>query len=293
MSGSGLAGLGTIPLRLTEKHHLLPLSHQSHQPSLSTGLSFFDSSDVLRAGELVEVFGEPGSGKTSFCLSVIARTVVLQKRDAVCIDTHGGVYVHRLREISERLIRGVVGKVEDADVEDDVNRALSRVWIWRIGSMEEVVGTLRVIDGEWMVDKDVGFLCIDNIGWVGRLCMDKNRGKWLLLVVRILKSLAGKYRMSVVLVNQTLSRYPFGRVEGDPVAVPALGDSWAHNCSTRIQLARSLSGNYFIASLIKSRSFPKNRCNFRITEWGIDEAPTEFNGDAVLRRDTVNVSGVT
>lgn len=256
-----------MPLRLASRHNLLPVSHRPPPRPVLTGTFTFDKTltgargPLLQRGEVTEIFGEAASGKTNFCLSVCVN-VAISGKEVVYIDTEGGFCVRRLWEICEERLQGVAG---------DVGEAVKRVWVWRVGGLEELVGVLRVLEGGWLEGRDFGVVCVDSVGWVGRVCNKKERGRWLLVVVRLLKRLARDFGMAGLVVNQTLSRYPSGRVEGIPVAVAALGDSWAHNCFIRVQFARLWGARKFVARIVKSPMCPQNKVIFRISSRGVDD----------------------
>lgn len=73
-----------------------------HPPTLSTGCKAFDAilGGGLRAGEICQVFGAPGTGKTQLCLSAVA-LCALSGGKVAYLDTVGDLCLKRLLQVVE------------------------------------------------------------------------------------------------------------------------------------------------------------------------------------------------
>ena len=78
--------------------------------------------------------------------------------------------------------------------------------------------------------------------------------------------LAQKYKMAVLLTNHVTTKF----TESEARLVPALGDTWAHHCNTRI-LCFWRNGERQ-ANLMKSAFQPNATVPYNVTEDGVREA---------------------
>uniref|UniRef100_A0A8C4S2D4 RAD51 paralog D n=1 Tax=Erpetoichthys calabaricus TaxID=27687 RepID=A0A8C4S2D4_ERPCA len=105
---------------------------------LSTGNESLDKllDSGLYTGEVTELIGSPGSGKTQVCLGVAANVACELKRNVVYIDSTGGLSASRLLEI-------VKSKVSTAEQQLDALRRIYVTEVFDIFSMLKVLQTLR------------------------------------------------------------------------------------------------------------------------------------------------------
>ncbi len=118
-----------------------PASHVPRRRILSLGVRSVDGllGGGLSEGSFVELYGEPGSGKTQFALHLCVRAMLPQERGglgggSVYIDTEGGFSAARLREMAE-------GQGVPPDL------ALSSVRVVRARSVPSLMASLDAADG--------------------------------------------------------------------------------------------------------------------------------------------------
>jgi DNA-repair protein XRCC2 len=118
---------------------------------------------ALRAGELIEIVGGAGSGKTELAIEIAARVVLPRRRDGaryggsearvVVIDCDGKFDQLRvLRALNRNITDALVGAKENARerARDEVyEESMSRFTLVRAHSMVDVLKTLTALDAAW------------------------------------------------------------------------------------------------------------------------------------------------
>ena len=104
-----------------------------------------------------------------------------------------------------------------------------------------------------------------------------------------LTAMAKRFGVAVVLMNQVTTKFDGGggggsaegggRRESAGTLVPALGNSWAHACTTRCMLYWERGSRY--ARLIKSPNLPDMIVPYEITADGVVDAQDALAGAAV------------
>jgi len=95
---------------------------------------------------------------------------------------------------------------------------------------------------------------------------DTNRSQVLLQMFQTLSSMAQKYNLAVVMINQMTTKVNNSAIDSATL-VPALGESWAHAATNRIQLYWEFGTR--MAHLFKSPSRQNAKAPFTITECGV------------------------
>uniref|UniRef100_A0A8D2IT54 RAD51 paralog D n=1 Tax=Varanus komodoensis TaxID=61221 RepID=A0A8D2IT54_VARKO len=205
---------------------------------LSTGIQSLDKllDSGLYTGELTELVGAPGTGKTQVCLSIAACAAQFLKQSVLYVDSTGGVTAARLlqllelktedkQEQAEALQRIQVVRVFDA------YRLLDVLQEYRI-SVAQQVRVVRIISHP--LPLPTGMALMMQVAWE-------------------LKAIARECGVAVVvsLTNHVTRDTSNGSLK------PALGRSWSFVPSTRVLLkdSKDSSGKVTagrIASLVKS-----------------------------------------
>ncbi|XP_039612571.1 DNA repair protein RAD51 homolog 4 isoform X1 [Polypterus senegalus] len=200
---------------------------------LSTGNESLDKllDSGLYTGEVTELIGAPGSGKTQVCLGVAANVACELKRNVVYIDSTGGLSASRLLEI-------VKSKVSTAEQQLDALRRIYVTEVFDIFSMLKVLQTLRtggfpeVSENSPSGSSSLKAVIVDSVRAVLLPVIGGNQTEGLSLMMQ----LAGELRMIsrdfcvAVLVTNHVTRESNGAVK------PGLGRSWSHVPRTRILL---------------------------------------------------------
>ena len=133
---------------------------------LRSGIPFVDARDpepALRAGEIVEIVGAPGSGKTEFVTEIAAHAVLPRARDGVrydgsearviVIDCDGKFDQLRLLRALNRKIEEKLANVREnqrVTMRDEVyEESMSRFTLVRAHGMVDALKTLTALDAAW------------------------------------------------------------------------------------------------------------------------------------------------
>lgn len=133
---------------------------------LRSGIPFVDARDpepALRAGEIVEIVGAPGSGKTEFVTEIAAHAVLPRARDGVrydgsevrviVVDCDGKFDQLRLLRALNRKIEEKLANVREnqrVTMRDEVyEESMSRFTLVRAHGMVDALKTLTALDAAW------------------------------------------------------------------------------------------------------------------------------------------------
>ncbi len=221
---------------------------------LPTGI---DSVDRLLGGgletdALTEIYGEGGSGKTLFCLS-IAERVARGGRWVFYVDTEG-VSVDRLRAIAG----------------DALDAVLHRLLLATPKSLEEqgrAIATASTLarDG----GRPVGLVVVDSGTFFYRLSLsgpdEDDARQTLAVAVADLVVTALRAHVPVLFTNQVWRNVRDGRLE-------PLGGSFLNHAAKTILRFDRLPGPRRRVVLVKHRALPEGAAEFRITSTGLESA---------------------
>uniref|UniRef100_A0A8D2IQS2 RAD51 paralog D n=1 Tax=Varanus komodoensis TaxID=61221 RepID=A0A8D2IQS2_VARKO len=213
---------------------------------LSTGIQSLDKllDSGLYTGELTELVGAPGTGKTQVCLSIAACAAQFLKQSVLYVDSTGGVTAARLLQLLEL-------KTEDKQEQAE---ALQRIQVVRVFDAYRLLDVLQ----EYRISVAQQITCasppakvvlVDSIAAV--VCPLLGRMALMMQVAWELKAIARECGVAVVLTNHVTRDTSNGSLK------PALGRSWSFVPSTRVLLkdSKDSSGKVTagrIASLVKS-----------------------------------------
>jgi hypothetical protein len=194
----------------------------------------------LLTGEILELAGSSGSGKTWLCMCAAAHAALELSASVVYVDT-GNNFVAAAFEFELHRISRALGLPPDAQA-----AALKRVRVVRAHEVDEIVSTLlhlHAVRTAPLVESDawyrlLGLVIVDNpaLALAPLLARDSSGQQWMVSLARALRKLA---RANVaVLVTNTLVSAELPLCPGlihDKVK-PALGASWRPVCDSRVIL---------------------------------------------------------
>ncbi|XP_055350501.1 DNA repair protein RAD51 homolog 3-like isoform X2 [Paramacrobiotus metropolitanus] len=236
---------------------------------ISTGSTRLDSilGGGIALGRITEFSGVPGVGKTQLCLQLCVNVQTPENLqgihgEAVFIDTEGGFYLERIKDIAEGMI-GQLSEHTDGRLKLDVDTILKRIFYVRCHDFAEVVASVHQI--EQMLNEEetrIKLIIIDSIAAPFRYAFENIalRSRILNGLMQTLVHIAVEKSVAVVVSNQMTTRINPGE-EGQ--LIPALGTSWGHSCGTRVNLFWKNESR--MAFLFKSPSQPENMAPYTIT----------------------------
>ncbi|XP_003797244.1 DNA repair protein RAD51 homolog 4 [Otolemur garnettii] len=245
---------------------------------LSTGIASLDKllDTGLYTGEVTEIVGGPGSGKTQICLCVAANVAHGLQQNVLYIDSNGGLTASRLLQLLE-------ARTQD---EEEQARALQRIQVahaFDIFQMLNVLQDLRSTVAQQVTSSSgtVKVVVVDSVTAVVSPLLGGQQREGLALMMQLareLKTLARDLGTAVVVTNHMTRDRDSGRLK------PALGRSWSFVPSTRLFLdiieGAEASGRQRTVCLTKS---PRQPTGFQemvdIGTWGTAEPSPALQGD--------------
>ncbi|XP_053187885.1 DNA repair protein RAD51 homolog 4 [Scomber japonicus] len=199
---------------------------------ISTGNPSLDKllDSGLYTGEITELSGGPGSGKSQVCFGVAVHISYQLKQGVIYIDTTGGMTASRLLQMLQ---------TETSNKEEQME-ALQRIRIFRLFDVFSLLECLYSLQGSGLQQASVGggsvkAVIVDSVSAViSPLLGGKyNEGMSLMIqVARVLKTMAKDFNVATLVTNHVTRGGSSGEVQ------PGLGVSWSHIPRTRILLER-------------------------------------------------------
>ncbi|NXL94972.1 RA51D protein, partial [Alectura lathami] len=210
----------------------------------------------LYTGEVTELAGAPGSGKTQVCLSIAASVSLGLGQHVLFLDSTGGFTASRLYQMLQ-------ARTENEEEQASSLEALQRVQVARVFDVFEMLRALQEVRDRLsqQVVSSTGPLkvvLIDSVSAVLYPLLGGRQSEGVAIMMQLareLKTLAKEFSLAVVVTNQVT------RDSGTGPPKPALGRSWSFVPSTRVLLrGRTVPGEEGtarrLASLAKSPRQP-------------------------------------
>eukprot|EP01083_Nonionella_stella_P061194 159524_1 len=233
----------------------------------------------IAIGQVVEICGVPGIGKTQLgiqlccdvqmplCLNGLAGS-------ALYIDTEGSFLAQRAEQIARSLVEVVNGQVQRhceqnglADQSMSVEQVLSNIFVIHINDYVEQLACVRSLPDFVDQHPNIRLVIVDSVSFQFRQFEGKfsERTRLLSTMSQQLSALAHQKQIAVVLMNQVTTKISQG--DKSSSIVPALGETWAHACTTRVML--EWDNTTRVARLLKSPCLRDGRAPFKIGKSGV------------------------
>ncbi|NXH91534.1 RA51D protein, partial [Edolisoma coerulescens] len=185
----------------------------------------------LYTGEVTELMGAPGSGKTQVCLGIAASVSLGLRQHVLFLDSTGGFTASRLYQMLR-------AQTEDEEEQASSPGALQRIQVVRVFSIYELLSALQELRDRLsqQVVSSVGplkMVVLDSVSAVIYPLLGGRQSEGLALMMQLsreLKTLAREFSLAVVVTNQVTRDSSTGPLK------PALGRSWSFVPSTRVLL---------------------------------------------------------
>eukprot|EP00752_Nemacystus_decipiens_P005333 g4837.t1 len=233
-------------------------------------------------GELTEVCGTPGVGKTQFGMQLAVDVQIPHQfggvgGGALYIDTEGSLTVERLSQLCSAVVEHLqkIAKNKRKQGVPDLEAAvptqeslLGGIHVWRLHDHAEQLAAVRTLPEFLVAHPDVKLVVMDSVAFHFRHAFQDMsvRTRMLSRMAQQLNEVAQKHSLAVVLVNQMTTKVMTGH-GGESSLVPALGESWAHAATNRLLLF--WRGNDRFAELLKSPRLRQKTVPFSVVRVGI------------------------
>ena len=226
----------------------------------------------LRQGQVTELTGEAGTGKTQLCLSAAASAAALGHR-VVYVDTGGGFSSARIKEFHRGF---VTADADTSEVEQHLALTLDLITVVRVHDVMHAFKVLEELglgllgdpgvkgdgglEGEAdsaMIGREMGLLVVDSLSSLLSPTLTRlhHQGYTTMAsVASLLRSLAPVHNCAVLYTNHTVSAGGMGGDGGGgggerggaggsgPSVKPALGIRWTSTPHSRLCLSRDGGG---------------------------------------------------
>ncbi|NXY04491.1 RA51D protein, partial [Pteruthius melanotis] len=195
----------------------------------------------LYTGEVTELMGVPGTGKTQVCLAIAASVSLGLKQHVVFLDSTGGFTASRLYQMlraqtEDEEEQAILGRLRLCFVPQ--LEALQRIQVVRVFSIYELLSALQELRDRLsqQVVSSMGplkMVVLDSVSAVIYPLLGGRQSEGLALMMQLsreLKTLAREFSLAVVVTNQVTRDSSTGPLK------PALGRSWSFVPSTRVLL---------------------------------------------------------
>lgn len=236
---------------------------------LSTGHPRLDEllDSGLFTGELTELAGAPGSGKTQVCFGVSVHIAHHLKQGVVFIDTTGGISAARLQDMLQ---------AEGSSTEEQL-AALQRIHVFRLFDPLSLLDCLYGLRTSGLQQVSVGgasvrAVIVDSVSALISPLLGTRHTEGVSLLVQlstVLKAIVKDFNVAALVTNH-VTRDSSGGVH------PGLGVSWSHAPRTRLLLEHAHTStqhhthqsSWRSATLIKSSRQPCHRkVDFDLSWW--------------------------
>ena len=217
----------------------------------------------VQAGQVTELVGEAGTGKTQLCLqlAVCARlppSLGGLAAQTVILDCEGKVVPSRLLDMA----RGVMDLPSEMREDFSPDSVMKGVFIRRCKNVADVVAAVDQLEVLVKEKPSVRLVVVDSIAWYFRYGWEDDylaRTGVLYRLAQGLQAVAGR-GVAVVVTNHVTANVEEGGV------MPALGEAWRSAVGTRLMLRYNGDGNKGerTVEVVKSPSL-KSGCCVRIS----------------------------
>lgn len=250
----------------------------------------------ISLGELTEICGMPGAGKTQMAMQLCINASLPQNVGGVCgqavyIDTEGSFSPERCHTMATALVQHVKkscrGTVPDWFEPDTI---LDSIHVFRVFDEASQMATLEYLPQflkEQQQPRPIRLVVIDSIAFHHRCTTTDflGRTRSLTTSASLLTDLATKNTLAAVAINQMTTKLMEGKKSK---IVPALGESWAHAVTTRLILERMPGLTHRTCRLVKSPHKPYTLVRYDVRECGIrDIRRTDKQGGETAKRQRV------
>ncbi|CDS40736.1 DNA repair protein RAD51 3 [Echinococcus multilocularis] len=257
-------------------------------------------------GRITELCGQPGVGKTQFCLQTCLTVQIPQwcgglAGEAIFLDTEGSFIPKRLHQMAVELVKHCqtmlapclqqyMEGLDDsyADAEEKVaclealsgipteESLLSKVHYIRCTGYLQLLAAVQRLGEFCKYHPNIRLIIVDSIALPFRYEFEDipQRNRLLAAVAQSLLSTASAQNAAVIMTNQITTKFVTSETSATTrsTLVPALGESWGHICSVRLLLSKAEGSDAEqrrTVRLLKHPGRPPGTAAYQVTAGGI------------------------
>ena len=247
---------------------------------ISTGCEKIDSylEGGIFTGELCEIFGPPGCGKTQFTFSLTANVLISKKFNVLYYDVGGS--------FSSKRISAIIGSKLENHTQMELREMLTKLYCVKVFNIFDLINHLAKVKEqiESLTDQfmhGVKLIIVDSINAILAPILGGSQTQGHALMIKLallLKELSYENNIAVLVLNGTvtakISEYM------DNIFKPALGKHWLSVPAVRLFMDFGSSKNIQLRSLTihKHNRLPinRNKLYFSIAESGAMDDVKEY-----------------
>uniref|UniRef100_A0A1B0A550 DNA repair protein RAD51 homolog 3 n=1 Tax=Glossina pallidipes TaxID=7398 RepID=A0A1B0A550_GLOPL len=217
----------------------------------------------LPLGQITELCGASGAGKTQFCLQLCINvqfhlTVGGIEGKAMFIDTNGGFSPFRLREIAQGMVR--------CFHPFNAEKLLNNISYVDCSNHMELMIAVSNLRNTLLEDQKIKLIIIDSFSFRLRFVEDISlRSRIGYEILTDLHSLALKFNVAVVITNELTTRH----MDEEWTITPALGDTHSHKINQRLWFRKEIDTGCHFVTIDKSLICGEVSVPFQIKSTGI------------------------
>jgi|TARA_B110000971_G_scaffold202978_1_gene223153 RAD51-like protein 2 len=233
----------------------------------------------VAVGEITELCGCPGIGKTQIGIQLCCSVQIPDAFGglagaAVYVDTEGSFTAERARDVAAATVAHLAAisnanpeahEMVDAIRGFTTDHVLQNIHLFRCHEVTELLAVLETLPA-YCAAHGVRCVVVDSVAFHFRQDFRDMALRTAILakMTNRLMALATKQTLAVCTVNQVTVK---PNSNGGSRLVPALGESYAHACATRVTL--SWEDDTRVAYLYKSPRLPQGRARYTVTTGGV------------------------
>eukprot|EP00644_Phytophthora_capsici_P014531 jgi/Phyca11/530047/estExt2_fgenesh1_pm.C_PHYCAscaffold_540011 len=226
----------------------------------------------LQRGEVTEICGGPGTGKTQFGMHVCLAAQYTSNESGkptsvVFIDSEGSFIIERVASMAECFLEDFRQTRANKLTRDDLLRGIS---YYRVHDYLEQMEVLYSLPAYFQATPEGKLLVLDTVAFHFRHGFEDytQRARALDDLASFLHGLATDFGVAVLLINHITTKVSSNDHYGSQEQ-PALGENWSHSIANRVVF--EWESNCRVARLIKSATLPHDSTAFEVSGRGMRE----------------------
>lgn len=195
------------------------LSRVTHRPDLQ-GLNSTIFSQGPHPGEIIEITGEEGTGKTLLATDLLARCLLLKSYKeiqlpgkecgALFVNTNHHFDVFKLAEILQHYIKSSCTTLKsNTTVQEIIKASLKNLFVINCYTNEQFQATLLNLESLILKEVNISLLIVDSVAafyWIERIHKTLSFNAYYVSIINTLKNLASKFCITVVYTKPTVAK---------------------------------------------------------------------------------------